>query len=122
MKNQNSVVPINQQFQSDGSKDPLKIMLEIAESKDLSPEDKTALIHYAQRKFVNRRRMAYMALTSIIVSLVLLFAGAFIQAFKPHVNVLQIISDNGSLIIWIEGFLTAIVSAYFGISAWRPSS
>jgi len=103
-------------------------MIEIAENNNLSDKDKSELILYAQTRFKNRRRMAYIALSAIIVSLTLIFLAAFIDglsscpAGQTCEGILASIRDNQNLIAWIEGFLTAIVAAYYCVSAWRPAS
>ena len=123
-----SVVPVKTEAAPEAGRDPISKMVEIAKDKELSPEDKKTLISYAQKKFVNRRRMAYMALSAIIGSLALLFVAAFIDGLRAcpdgHTcnGILHAIKDNQTLIAWIEGFLTSIVAAYYGISAWRPAS
>ncbi len=126
---ENSVVPSNPSALPESSRDPLSKMIEIAKDKELSDADKSALISYAQKKFVNRRRMAYIALISIVVSFFLLFVAAFIDGLAPPcpkdhtcVGILESIKNSQTLITWIEGFLTSIVAAYFGVSAWRPAS
>jgi len=125
---ENSVVPTNVKTEPESGKDPLSKMVEIAKDKDLTPEDKKALISYAQKKFANRRRMAYVALFTIVGSLVLLFIAAFIDGLSAYpegetcTGILGAIKDNQTLIAWIEGFLTSIVAAYYGVSAWRPAS
>ncbi len=125
---ENSVVPSNVPVPPESSRDPLSKMIEIAKDKDLSDKDKAALISYAQKKFENRRKMAYIALITIVTSLILLFIAAFIDGFntcpKDQVctGILGAIKDSQTLIAWIEGFLTSIVAAYYGVSAWRPAS
>ena len=98
------------------SHDPIKVMTEIAKDPDLALADKTQLIEFAKNRFRHRRIMAYAALCSILVSLVILLGlaicgGEGLAAAK-----------DSSLLISIEAFLTAIVGAYYGVSAWRPSS
>ncbi|MFT5707426.1 MAG: hypothetical protein ACI9ES_001720 [Oceanospirillaceae bacterium] len=123
-----SFVPNSGPVSPESAKDPLTKMIEIAKDPDLSAEDKATLIAYAQKKFNNRRRMAYIALLTIVVSLVLLFIAAFMDGTSACVKsgdcigILESIKANESLITWIEGFLTSIVAAYFGVSAWRPAS
>ena len=123
-----SVVPGSVSAPSEASKDPLSKMVDIAKDPDLSDSDKSALIAYAQKKFINRRRMAYIALITIVASLVLIFVAAFVDGTRSCtevsqcVGILSTISDNETLIIWIEGFLASIVAAYYGISGFRPSS
>ena len=92
------------------------MMIAIAKDPDLEPEDKTQLIEFAKNRFRHRRRMAYIALWAVLVSLGTLFVLAIAGA-----DGLDEIKDS-SLLISIEAFLTAIVGAYYGVSAWRPAS
>lgn len=124
-----TVVPDSGSTISEVARDPLHIMITIAKDDVLSDADKSRLIGVAQNKFKHRRAMAYVALTAIVVSLVLLFVAAFIDGLsapcpKDQVctGILASIEKNQTLIAWIEGFLTSIVAAYYGISAWRPAS
>jgi hypothetical protein len=111
----------------ESSRDPIRIMIEIAENDKLSEAEKSALIQLAQTRFTNRRRIAYIALYGIIISLALLFIAAFIDRFTictagQECHLLKSIKNGEALFIWIEGFLAAIVAAYYGFSAWRPAS
>ena len=120
--------PMKSGTSAESSRDPMRIMIEIAESDKLSDADKTALINYAQTRFTNRRRIAYIALWGIILSLILLFIAAFIDGFgtcppeQQCNSILEAIGESQTLFAWIEGFLAAIVAAYYGVSAWRPAS
>ena len=116
-----SVVPGMNKAVPESSRDPLRIMIEIAESDTLSDADKTNLIEYSKQRFKNRRRMAYLALTALLASLVLFFLAAFIDGLSGS-EILVCLKENSTLFIWLEGFLTVIVAAYFGVSAWRPAS
>ena len=128
MSNQSSVVPVKTNAAPESSKDPIKIMIDIAENEKLSDADKSALINYAQSRFTNRRRMAYIALYTLVFSLVLLFVAIFIDGLiicagkDPCNGILKSIEGSKTIIIWIEGLLASIVAAYYGVSAWRPSS
>ena len=128
MAEQSSVVPVEVKTASEAGRDPLRVLIEIAENTNLSDQDKTALLLYAQTRFTNRRRMAYIALYALVASLALLFVAAFIDGFSSCptgqvcAGILESIEDSQTLIVWIESFLTAIVAAYFGVSAWRPAS
>lgn len=130
MTNTSSVVPVADKVESanEAAKDPLRLMVEIAENKNLSDDDKSALILYAQSRFKNRRKMAYLSLLALITSIALLFIAAFIDGIRCPVNqvceggILTAIEGSENLIAWIGGFLTSIVGAYYGVSAWRPSS
>ena len=120
--------PMKSDSSTESSRDPMRIMIEIAESDKLSDADKAALINYAKTRFTNRRRIAYIALWGMIISLILLFIAAFIDGFStcPPAQqcntILKAIGESQTLFAWIEGFLAAIVAAYYGVSAWRPAS
>lgn len=125
-----SVVPVAPKVEPvhESTKDPLRIMVEIAENKNLSDGDKSTLILYAQSRFTNRRKMAYISLIALIISLALIFIAAFVDGIRCPVaqvcdgGILTAIEGSQNLITWIGGFLTSIVAAYYGVSAWRPSS
>ena len=106
----------------ESSRDPLRIMVEILENDKIKDADKSALLNYARTRFTNRRRIAYIALWGIIISLILLFIAAFADGFGSGTNILESIGESYGLFAWIEGFLGAIVAAYYGVSAWRPAS
>ena len=120
-KNSKSVVPGFEITVASSARNPLDRMIEIATHPDLSDLDKATLIMYARSNFKNRRKMAYICLWSIIISFALLFAAAFNDGIL-HSKILAAISDNQTIFVSIEGFLTSIVGAYYGVSAWRPSS
>ena len=113
-------VPITVEVKNDASKDPLRIMIEILENEILSDEDKRRLLIYSQARFTNRRRMAYLALYAIILSLAFLLLATFIDGMSST-TILESIGENQQLFAWIEGFLAAIVAAYYGVSAWKPA-
>ena len=121
MSDSASVVPEKIDTAPEASRDPLRIMIEIAESKDLSDSDKTNLITYSKERFTNRRRLAFVALYALVGSLVLLFLAAFLDGLGSS-KILDAISKNQTLFAWVEGFLTSIVAAYYGVTAWRPAS
>ena len=127
MTKSSNVVPVTVETQPEAGRDPLRIMVEIAENDKLSDQDKKNLILYSRQRFKNRKRMAYVSLYAIVASLGLLFLAAFIDGFstcpegQTCAGILQSIKDNQTIFVWIEGFLTAIVAAYFGVSAWRPA-
>jgi len=123
-----TVMPGNDAASSDSSRDPLRLMIEIIKDEKIDSADKTALIQFASSRFKNRRRMAYVSLLAIVFSLVFIFVGAAIDGgtvCKPDqncVSFLNTIKENYALIAWIEGFLTSVVAAYFGVSSWKPAS
>lgn len=128
MSDQNSVVPVKNEKSTEAGQNPIGIMVKIAENENLSDADKSALIKYAQNRFTNRRRMAYIALYALILSLALLFLAAFIDGINCPAGkvcnggILKSLESSQTLFICIEGFLTTIVAAYYGVSAWRPAS
>jgi len=128
MGEQDSVVPFRVEKASEAGRDPLRIMIEIAKDAVLSDADKTALISYSQARFTNRRRMAYVSLYALVASLAFLFIAALIDGLgscptgQTCQGILGSIKNSQGLITWIEGFLAAIVAAYYGVSAWRPAS
>ena len=127
MAQSSNVVPVTVETQPEAGRDPLRIMVEIAENDKLSDQDKKNLILYSRQRFKNRKRMAYISLYALVVSLGLLFLAAFIDGLstcpegQTCTGILQSIKNSQTLFIWIEGFLTAIVAAYYGVSAWRPA-
>ncbi|MCL1038050.1 hypothetical protein L2750_12910 [Shewanella submarina] len=106
---------------TDAAKDPLRLIIEILKDDKISDEDKTQLIVYSQERFKNRRKMAYASLYAIIGSLIFMLIAAIVDGFTDS-TILAAIHQNSTMIGWIEGFLTAIVAAYYGVSAWRPAS
>lgn len=116
-----SVIPVSVDTTSEAGRDPLRIMIEIAENEKLTDQDKTNLIIFSTERFKNRRLMAYVSLYAIVSSLILLFLAAIIDGLADT-GILASIKESQTLFAWMEGFLTAIVAAYFGVSAWRPAS
>ena len=96
--------------------DPVLVMVDIAKDEALSAADRVALIEYAKNRYRHRRRMAYLALSGVLLSLAILFV---IGLFRPESFEAL---DDSTVLIFIQGFLTSIVATYFGISAWKPSS
>ena len=101
--------------------DPLERMEEILKDEKLSDEEKNYLLQFSATRFKHRRKMAYVALWTVISSLALLLLMAAIDC-KQETTMLANLKEVQSLLIVIEVFLTGIVGAYYGISATRPSS
>jgi hypothetical protein len=121
----------------EAGRDPLQVMIEIAKDNDLSDEYKKILLDYSRERFKNRRKMAYISLWTIVLSVVFLILAGYIDGIiipllndgvkqnageKCTFGILAAISKNQNLLSWLEGFLTTIIAAYYGVSAWRPSS
>ena len=101
--------------------DPLQRMIEIAKDPDLTAEDKATLIQFSRDRFKNRRFMAYISLWTIVVSVAFILIASVFDGLSTS-NILEKISANQGLIGTIEGLLTTIVAAYYGVSTMRPSS
>ncbi len=123
-----SLFPNNSKSSPESAQDPIRVMIEIAENKNLSDEDKRALIIHSQNRFKNRRKMAYISLITIVMTVALLLIAAFIDGLvlcdgsSQCEGILAAIEKNQTLLAWLEGFLTSIVAAYYGVAAWKPSS
>lgn len=116
--NPQGIMASTQQLLPEGAKDPVKAMIAILKDENIDDEDKRYLIECCQNRFRHRRRMAYVCLSAIIASTLFLFAAAVLGDGK----LLNQLATHKELFIWINFFLTSIVGAYYGVSAWRPSS
>ena len=103
----------------EAARDPIRVLADILGDQRLTDGQKKALFSLAQNRFRHRRRMAYGALFSLVVSLALLFLSS---CFPTRIPIIANMTSALPLIIFIEGFLTTIVAAYFGMSSLRPSS
>ncbi len=110
------------------SKDPLKTLMEIAQARDIDPEIRDWLFNYSVTRFKNRRRMAFIALTTIIGIIAFLGFGAIYDGTSTCVDsgqcqgILASLEKIESLMVWAVGFLASIVATYYGVSSFRPSS
>ena len=105
----------------ESSRDPLLTLREIAKDKDLDAEAQAWLFEYSLTRFNNRRKMAYMALWTLIGLVVFLALGTFIDGIFDT-DILDSIQQVQDILIWAAGFLASIVATYFGMSSLRPSS
>ena len=101
--------------------DPLERMEGILKDEKLSDDQKNYLLRFSATRFKHRRKMAYIALWTIIGSLAILLLMAAIDC-KQGTTMLAQLKEVQALLIGIEVFLTGIVGAYYGTSAARPSS
>lgn len=112
----------------DSSQNPLNSLREIAKDKDIDPEIRKWLFDYAVTRFTNRRKMAYLALLTIIGIVIFLGFGAIYDGMSECVmaktcnGILASVKAVDSILIWVVGFLASIVAAYYGVSSFRPSS
>lgn len=125
MKKKFSFPSMNYNAPSEASKDPLKILTDIAKDKDINAETKEWLFNYSVTRFNNRRKMAYLSLITIIAFVGFLALAAVydgLTAAKASEGILVNVQKVESLFIWIGGFLASIVATYYGVSSFRPSS
>ncbi|WDD97419.1 hypothetical protein [Thalassomonas actiniarum] len=112
----------------DSSQNPLTSLREIAKDKDIDPEIRQWLFDYAVTRFTNRRKMAYLALLTIIGIVIFLGFGAIYDGTSECVmaktcnGILASVKEVDSVLVWVVGFLASIVAAYYGVSSFRPSS
>ena len=98
-------------------KSPIRVLADILKDPDLSSDEKRIVVEIWQKRFFHRRIMAYLALSAMLVSLGLLFAGVFlVEDFG------EMLAEASTLITWMEGFLAGIVATYYGMSALKPAS
>ena len=101
--------------------DPLDQYRAIFKDADLSDEQKDWLIDRAQRRFQNRRRMAYMALIALLAVLAVVLGGAVLDGVTDS-TIIAHLQDAANLLGVTSTLLTSIVGAYYGFSSFRPSS
>ncbi|WDE10173.1 hypothetical protein [Thalassomonas haliotis] len=112
----------------DSSQNPLTSLRKIAKDKDIDPEVRQWLFDYAVTRFTNRRKMAYLALLTIIGIVIFLGFAAVYDGMSECVvaktcnGILASVKAVDSVLIWVVGFLASIVAAYYGVSSFRPSS
>lgn len=99
------------------AKNPIRVLADILKDPELKTDDKRIIVDIWQRRFFHRRIMAYLALSGLLMSLVLLFVGVFFVE-----NFGAMLSEATTLITWLEGFLAGIVATYYGMSALKPAS
>lgn len=122
------VLPSLNGVPADSSKDPLNRLEAIAKDSSIEPEVKQWLLNHAVTRFQNRRRMAYLALYTIIAIVVFLGVAAVHDGVSECVSqqtcqgILASIEQVQSLMAWVVGFLASIIAAYYGVSSFRPSS
>lgn len=125
---------------SEAARDPVRLMMEILENDSPYTESaKIVLIQAVRNRFKNRRLMAYLCLGFILLNGVALLVFAAIDGMSGSaipvdaavpggdakvgcVGILACVGEYSDLFVWINFFMTSIVGAYFGTSAWRPSS
>ncbi|HNP26859.1 MAG TPA: hypothetical protein PKM20_08965, partial [Nitrosomonas sp.] len=123
-----SFPPLTKKEPPESARDPLRILMEIAADPDIDGDTKAWLFNFSVSRFNNRRRMAYLSLIAIIVFMIFLIFGAVHDGVSECVvegtckGIMTSISEIKELLIWIGGFLTTIVAAYYGVTSFRPSS
>jgi hypothetical protein len=101
--------------------DPLDQYRAILKDPELTTDQKDWLIHRANRRFRNRRRMAYLALSALLAVLTVLVAAALVDGIWGTTIVRQL-QNAANLLGVTNALLASIVGAYYGFSSFRPSS
>jgi hypothetical protein len=101
--------------------DPIERYMAILADPDLSDEQKSWLIQRANRRFRNRRRMAYIALGAVLAMMLVVVAGAVIDGIWDT-DIVARLNQAANLLGVTNALLTTIVGAYYGFSSLRPSS
>lgn len=117
-------------FSSESSRDPVAKLADILANSDLGPEEKQFLVQQHKTRFKNRRTMAYMSLSCLMLLFLIVLIGVWKDGMymcDPNVEIcrkgiLATMNDNSNVIVWIAGFFTSIVAAYYGATIIRPSS
>ena len=103
------------------SRDPIGRYLEIIKDPELTETQKDWLIDRANRRFQNRRRMAYIALTALLVTLAVYLGGAIADGIWAT-KIVEKLENAAELLGVTNALLTSIVGAYYGFASLRPSS
>ena len=103
------------------AQDPIEKYRMIIKDEDLDADQKAWLIDRADRRFQNRRRMAYISLFALLGSLVVILGGAVVDGIADT-KIVAGLQGAANLLGSTNALLAAIVAAYYGSSALRPSS
>ena len=103
------------------ARDPLDRMMRIVKDNEISDANKEMLLGYSETRFTNRRKMAYFALYGILASMALILLAGIVDGIADT-SILTALERIEALLVWLEGFLVAIVASYYGVSSFRPSS
>jgi len=119
----------------ESSRDPLRVLKEIAADPSIDSETKAWLFNFSVTRFYNCRRMAYLSLIALLVFLAFLVFGAVYDGMSINectmgenekllckAGIMESVKKIEGLLVWIGGFLTTIVAAYYGVTSFRPSS
>ena len=117
-------------FSAESSRDPVARLAELLTTEGLSPEQKTLLVGEHRARFKNRRKMAYISLYCLLALFIVVLIGIVTDGlYKCEVDdencrrgILAVMNENSTVIVWISGFFTSIVAAYYGSTIIRPSS
>jgi hypothetical protein len=106
----------------DAARDPLDRMIEIFKDPDLTEEEKALLFRMSSERFLNRRRMAYISLWTIVGAVVYLGLLILIEGLGGGAGFSDSIKAHTDIIVWLGGFFTSVIAFYFGAATLRPSS
>ena len=98
---------------------PIQKLVEILKDEKLAenPKDKELAIEKWGERFQHRRRIAYIALLTIIVlTAAVLLIAAYVDEGAKKMNEIE------SMLISTQLFLAGLVGAYYGTTAFKPGS
>lgn len=101
--------------------DPIQRYMDILKDPELSDEQKQWLIDRANRRFQNRRRIAYIALGAVLAMMFVVVAGAVVDGIWNE-NIVARLNQAANLLGVTNAPLISIVGAYYGFSSIRPFS
>lgn len=108
----NSDITLDKESSIGEDRDPVRVIMEVIVNENLSHEEKANLIRCARNKFKSRRRIAFIALSALILSITLLFVAA-VSDGVAGTTILATIHESQALFAGMEGVLTVIIAAYF---------
>lgn len=113
----------------EASRDPVAKLAEILADPKLTEQQKNFLVQQHRTRFKNRRRMAYLSMACLLTFFLCILVAIWVDGLYVCTDdeycrkgVLTVIQENSTVIVWISGFFTSIVGAYFGSTIIRPAS
>lgn len=112
------------------TKDPLIKISNILGNPNLTEKQKNTLILLHNDRFKNRRIIAYLSMFALLALFITILIGIWMDGLYVcdpqkaicREGILATLEANKGTVIWVMGFFTSIIGAYYGTTALRPSS
>ena len=121
------------------AQDPVAVMKEVFKDDDFDEDEKMLLFLMSKERFKNRRRMAYVSLSVLVlatlyIALIIFLDGShaskcdkgfdanYLCDGKVYFVYSTLLEKNSELLQWLGGFFTSIIALYFGAASFRPTS